>query len=171
MNRAAIKMRGAIVPCVVAKTLQISLEKVNSAEALSHINTDIETIIPGITMLHEIWAGLIEVGIAIFLLYRQIGAACAISIAFSFAMLILTGVLAVPIGNGQAAWIGAAQIRVATTSNVLSKIRWIRMSGMSESVFENVNELRRNELDVSHRFRLLMMWVLALGEFGIRHKA
>lgn len=165
MNRAAIKMRGAIVPSVTAKTLRIPLDQTNSAEALSHINTDIETIIPGITLLHEIWAGLLEVGIAIYLLYRQIGAACAISIAFSLAMLLFTGILAVPIGAGQAAWIEAAQLRVATTSNILSKIQWIRMSGISESAFRNIDDLRRYELQVSRKFRLLIMWVLTLGKF------
>lgn len=136
MNRAALKMRGAIVPCVMEKTLRIPLDKVNTAEALLHVNTDIETMIPGITMLHEIWAGLIEIGIAIYLLYRQIGAACAISIAFSLLMLVVTGFLAVPIGQGQAAWIGAAQTRVAATSNALSKIKWIRMSGISDTILE-----------------------------------
>lgn len=164
MNRAAIKMRGVIVPSVIEKTLRISLNKVNSAEALSHINTDIETMIPGITMLHEIWAGLIEVGIAVYLLHRQIGAASAVSIVFSFAMLIVTGFLAVPIGKGQAAWIGAAQLRVSATSNVLNKIKWIRMSGISDSVFDVIIDLRVDELEISRKFRLLMMWVLALGK-------
>lgn len=113
--------------------------------------------------MHEVWAGLFEISIAIYLLYRQVGAACAIPISFSLFVLIVTGFIAVPIGKSQAAWIESAQKRVSTTSNTLGKIQWLRMSGLNEIVFSKIQKLRDEELKVSRKMRVLTMWILTLG--------
>ena len=165
MNRAAVMMRGAVVPCIFGKTLSIQSFDTNSATALSLINTDIQTIIPGITHMHEVWAGLIEITISIYLLYRQVGAACSIPIAFSFVVIIVSGFIAVPAGTSQAAWIESAQQRVASTSYTLGKIQWLRISGFNELAFSKIQKLRDEELRVSRKLRLFTMWILTLGKY------
>lgn len=44
--------------------------------ALTLMSTDIEGIADGIKEMHEIWASLIELGVAVYLLQRYIGYAC-----------------------------------------------------------------------------------------------
>ena len=160
-------MRGCVIPSIFSKTLRIRASDTSHSTALSLINTDIETIIPGIIHMHETWVGLLEIGIAIYLLYRQIGAACAIPIAFSFAVFIVIGFIAVPIGTSQAAWIEAAQQRVANTSSTLGKVQWLRISGLNDLAFSKIKFLRENELTVSRKLRVLTMWVLTLGMISI----
>lgn len=157
-------MRGSVIPCIFRKTLRLQSSDINPAAALSLINTDIETVMQGVIFMHEVWAGLVEISIAVYLLYRQVGAACAIPVAFSVAVLIVSGFIAVPIGTSQAAWIEAAQLRVANTSNTLGKIQWLRISGLNDFAFSNIRKLRDNELKVSRKLRVLTMWILTLGE-------
>ena len=40
------------------------------------MSTDIDSIASGVNDLHEIWASILELGVAIYLLYLEIGAAC-----------------------------------------------------------------------------------------------
>jgi len=40
------------------------------------MSTDIDGIATGLREIHEVWAAIIELGIGVYLLARQIGAAC-----------------------------------------------------------------------------------------------
>lgn len=83
MYRAATMARGALVPIIHDKTLALALSDANDAAALTLISTDIETITNGIVSLHELWATVVEIGIAVWLLERQLGVACVIPIVTS----------------------------------------------------------------------------------------
>lgn len=74
--------------------------------------------------------------------------------------MILASVIAVPTGIQQAAWIAASQKRVSTTSYVLSRVKWIRLSGLNSFAFKNLNDLRIRELQLSKKYRVLLTWAL-----------
>ncbi|KAF4311832.1 Metal resistance protein YCF1-like protein 2 [Botryosphaeria dothidea] len=154
--RAASMMRGAIVPCIYNKTLRLDSSAVSSADALTLISTDIDTIVQGIVQLHETWGGLVEIGIAVYLIYRQLGAACAMPVAFSIAVMVGTIFLAIPTGTRQAAWIQASQERVAATSKTLGNMKWLKISGLNDAAFSIIRKLRTREMEISRRFRLLL---------------
>jgi hypothetical protein len=42
------------------------------------MGTDVERIASGFRLIHEMWASLIEIGVAIYLLERQVGVACIV---------------------------------------------------------------------------------------------
>jgi hypothetical protein len=71
-------------------------------------------------------------------------------------VLISTGILAVPTGKAQAAWIQASQERVTVTSKTLSSIKCLKVSGLNDTAFSMLRKLRSHELKVSERFRMLM---------------
>ena len=79
----AVKMRGAMVPSIYGKTLTLKTADTQPAAALTLVSTDIETATTGIVQLHELWASPVELGLAIYLLYRQLGVACVIPIALA----------------------------------------------------------------------------------------
>ncbi len=64
-----------------AKTSTLKANAVDPATSLTLMSADIERITNGWQTMHEIWANLIEVTLAIYLLERQLGAACAIPLA------------------------------------------------------------------------------------------
>ncbi|KAG7047518.1 ABC transporter [Colletotrichum scovillei] len=157
-QRAASMTRGSTTALVYRKALRLDLTSpnVSPSGALTLVGTDSETISQGITQLHEVWSGLLEIGIGIYLIYRQLGAACAMPVALVFVILLATAFLAVPTGKASAEWIKASQDRVSTTSKTLGNIKWLKISGLNDVAFSVIQKLRTVELEVSKRFRVLL---------------
>jgi len=79
-------MRGSIIPLVYEKSLILdscSSGTFHPTAALTLVSTDIETITSGLVQIHETWSNLVEIGLAIYLLERQLGAACVMSVGFA----------------------------------------------------------------------------------------
>ncbi|OHW98638.1 ABC multidrug transporter [Colletotrichum incanum] len=157
-QRAASITRGSTTALVYRKALRLDLTSpnVSPSGALTLVGTDTETISQGITQLHEVWGGLLEIGIGIYLIYRQLGAACAMPVALVFVVLIATAFFAIPTGKASAEWIKASQDRVSTTSKTLGSIKWLKISGLNDVAFSVIRRLRGTELEVSRRFRILL---------------
>lgn len=64
-----------------AKTPLVKANAADPASSLTLMSADIERITNGWQTMHECWANVVEVAIAIYLLERQLGPACAIPIA------------------------------------------------------------------------------------------
>ncbi|KAI8175262.1 ABC transporter atnG [Colletotrichum sp. SAR 10_66] len=157
-HRTAAMLRGSTTALIYQKALRLDLASpnVSPAGALTLVGTDSEQISQGVNQLHEIWGGLVEIGIGIYLIYRQLGAACAMPVALVFATIILMGFLAVPTGKASAQWIKASQDRVTTTSKTLGSIKWLKVSGLNDVAFSVIQKLRSTELVVSKRYRVLL---------------
>ena len=78
--RAITMARGGLVSMLYGKTTEVSSTAVDATASLTLMNADIERIYTGWQTMHEIWANIVEIGIAMFLLERQLGVACAIPI-------------------------------------------------------------------------------------------
>jgi len=76
--RAITMARGGLISMMFAKTSSLKADLADPATSLTLMSADIERITNGWQTMHEIWANLIEVTLAIYLLGRQLGAACAI---------------------------------------------------------------------------------------------
>lgn len=79
--RAITMARGGLISMMFAKIPQIKSNAADPASSLTLMSADIERITNGWQMMHECWANVIEITVAIYLLGRQLGAACAIPIA------------------------------------------------------------------------------------------
>lgn len=64
-----------------AKTVDLSVTAIDPTAAVTLMSADIERIHTGWQTVHDMWANVIEIGLAIFLLYRQLGVACVIPVA------------------------------------------------------------------------------------------
>jgi hypothetical protein len=68
------RIRGALVGLIYKKTL--CLRAYTDAAPLTLMSTDIDGIVAGFRALHDIWGCVLEIGIGIYLLYREVGPAC-----------------------------------------------------------------------------------------------
>ncbi|KAJ0288366.1 hypothetical protein CBS470a_004951 [Colletotrichum nupharicola] len=134
-HRTAAMLRGSTTALIYQKALRLDLTSpnVSPAGALTLVGTDSEQISQGVNQLHEIWGGLVEIGIGIYLIYRQLGAACAMPVALVF-----------------------GTDRVTTTSKTLGSIKWLKVSGLNDVAFSVIQNLRSTELVVSKRYRVLL---------------
>jgi len=82
-----------------------------------------ETICIGLRGLHELWAVPIELGIALWLLHRQLG--LAFLAPAIVALVSISGILAIAksVGNAQKLWIEGIQTRVDVTASMLSSMK------------------------------------------------
>jgi ATP-binding cassette subfamily C (CFTR/MRP) protein 1 len=83
--------RGGMVAAIYQKTLTLSVADANPAAAITLMSTDVERISGGSSHLQETWANTIEVGIALYLIERQLGVACLIPLfsALGISLLLL----------------------------------------------------------------------------------
>lgn len=68
------------------KAVAVPLTDVDTASSLTLMSADIERIVTGMQTGHEIWANIIEVGIAIYLLQQQLGVACLVPVGVAVCM-------------------------------------------------------------------------------------
>ncbi|KAL2817570.1 P-loop containing nucleoside triphosphate hydrolase protein [Aspergillus granulosus] len=156
ITRLTVILRGSVTPSLFRHTLQLDISDTSAEDSLTLVNTDLETIGHGLRLLHEVWASSLEVGLAIWLLARQIGLASLVPVGFALLMMGCGLLIAKPIGVNLAAWIQSSQKRVTLTSKVLANIKALRLSGTSNSVFSMIEGLRASELQVSRQYRFLL---------------
>ena len=76
--RAITMARGGLISNLFTKTSTLKVNGIDPAASLTLMSADIERIVTGWQTMHEMWANLIEIALAIYLLARQLGVACVI---------------------------------------------------------------------------------------------
>lgn len=65
---------------IYKKSLELDAAAASKGKAVTLMSTDIDSIASGVKDVHEIWASVLELGVAVYLLYLQIGPACFVVI-------------------------------------------------------------------------------------------
>lgn len=73
-------VRGAIVSMVYKKACTLNLKDADPAESVTLMSADVERIVQGWQTMHEMWANIAEIALAIFLLERELGVACVVPV-------------------------------------------------------------------------------------------
>ncbi len=81
--RTIAMVRAGLVSMIYRKTGALNLKDVDPATSMTLMSADMERIVQGWQTMHEVWGNAIEVGIAIYLLEKQLGVACAVPVAVS----------------------------------------------------------------------------------------
>jgi ATP-binding cassette, subfamily C (CFTR/MRP), member 1 len=66
--------------------------------------------------------------------------------------------------SSQAAWLEAIERRISATSAMLSSMKGIKMCGLKQTLYDNLHNLRMEELQISKKFRRLLIWNMAFGK-------
>lgn len=70
--------RAGLVSMIYRQTTILKASSMKDNEAITLHGTDVEVIVSSIKVIHETWASLLEVGVALWLLERQIFTACVV---------------------------------------------------------------------------------------------
>ena len=76
MYRTITMLRGSLICLIFDATLHLDADTAGESAAVTLMSTDIDRIALGLELSDNLWAAPIEIGIAIFLLERQLGLAC-----------------------------------------------------------------------------------------------
>ncbi|KAI1930027.1 hypothetical protein LOZ60_001286 [Ophidiomyces ophidiicola] len=156
--RAITMARGGLIGMLYRKATDLSIKDVDPASSMTLMSADIERIVHGWQTLHEIWANATEVGIAIFLLYIQLGVACVVPIVVSILSLLLSIIAMNFVMSHQALWLEAIERRISATSAMLGSMKGVKMCGLKQTLLTNLHNLRIEELSISKKFRKLLIW-------------
>jgi hypothetical protein len=189
--RAITMARGELISALYDKATDMSITAVDPTASLTLMSADIERIDVGWRTMHEIWGNLVEIGVAVYLLERQLGIACLIPFATALGELeflfyfpqsrsakklsananpqivsIIASVVAVSfVMARQALWLEAIERRIAVTSAMLGSMKGVKMCGLTDLLKERIQAMRVEELHISGKFRRLLIWNMGLGRY------
>ncbi|CAG8971668.1 hypothetical protein HYALB_00003136 [Hymenoscyphus albidus] len=157
--RLITMIRGALVSLIYAKTLKLDTGSLADAAAVTLISTDIDRIALGLGYAHEMWASLIDVGIAVYLLERQLGIVCIVPIIIALACTFGGIQIARHIGSRTKLWLEAVQKRVGVTSTVLGHIKAVKMMALTGLLSDDIQALRVVEVNLARYYLKLDAWI------------
>ncbi|KAJ5096778.1 hypothetical protein N7456_007499, partial [Penicillium angulare] len=162
-ERAMFMSRGCLTSLIYRKTIQAPISAADDKEAVTLMSTDVERIRMGLMQLHEFWANPLQVGIACWLLQRQIGAAFVAPIVVVLICVLASTVVMRFVGPKQTNWMKGIQKRVAHTANVIGNMKHLKISGLTKPVADSIQQLQIDELDAGGAFRLFLVVSVGIG--------
>ncbi|KAE8393320.1 multidrug resistance-associated protein [Aspergillus alliaceus] len=152
--RATTMLRGGLMVIVFQHMMDLPLGSIDESSAMSLMGTDIEMLAEYFqSTVCEIWANILQLGLATWLLQTQMGAVC---IAPIVVVMIFTAA-SLSMGNAvsarQKAWLQATEKRINFTTAVLGSIKNVKFLGLTEIMGAMTNALRVDELKISKKFR------------------
>ncbi|KAF5128306.1 ABC transporter gloK [Metarhizium anisopliae] len=151
--------RGSLVTMIFRKTLRMSASSTSEAEAITLMSADIDRIGSSMSLIHELYASVIELAVALWLLYRLLGIAILAPIGWVIFCLIAAVPLARAAGNAQIPWLEAIETRLTATAKALGSMKAIKMTGLADIVSSRIAGLRMDEIKASRRHRVLNVLV------------
>lgn len=70
-------------------------------------------------------------------------------------------------GPSKGIWNAAVQKRVGVTSSALGNMKGLKLMGMTNIVSSDIQNLRVRELDLSKKFRRLIVWMNCICNFSL----
>lgn len=145
--------RAMLVAEIFLKATKARIGAGDDGSALTLMSTDIERIDLGLKPLHDIWASVIQVSLAAWMLYNQLGIVFVVPIGLVLACFTGLGILMNFAGDSQRAWMAGVQKRVGLTATVISYMKNLKISGLSTTIRDFIQRLRVEELAAGARLR------------------
>ncbi|KAJ5705884.1 hypothetical protein N7536_001573 [Penicillium majusculum] len=155
--RFTIRLRGGLISLIHTQTVRARAVDLGEITAITLMGTDVERIASGFRSIHEMWASLIDIAVAIFLLERQLGVACLVPAVIVIVFVAATMKLAAASSTSQRSWVEKVEDRLRMTSLALEKIKEVKMLGLSEKISSIIRGLRQAEVATSAVFRKLLI--------------
>lgn len=112
--------------------------------------------------LHNLWANVVEIAIASFLLERSLGIAFLAPIIVVATCALIVASVATFTGQRQKKWMQKIEARVGMTANVITNMKNLRISGLAIPIQRIIQAQRLEELRVGQRFRMVLCWSVVL---------
>ncbi|KAF3228981.1 hypothetical protein TWF191_002091 [Orbilia oligospora] len=163
--RFVTMLRGILMSAVYNKATQLSISATNTTDSVTLMSGDVENLVRGLREVHELWAAIVQIAIATWLLARQLGVACIGPLIVCFASAIIMGATSGRAKKNQLIWMEELQKRTGITSAIMGSLKGIRMLGLSKKLTDLVQKLRIDEVTASKKFRILAVYCSTLAYF------
>lgn len=156
-------VRGCLIFAISWKTAGLDVLAAGDPKAaVSLMSTDVERITDGLRPLHDFWASIIQMGVALYLLERQMGLACLVPILLCSACAAGTAWTSRLANRRQLKWMEAIQNRIGMTTVMLSSMKSARIRGLVNVMTDRIYDLRLRELSEANRWRWSLLATVTL---------
>ncbi|KAJ5674930.1 ABC transporter integral membrane type 1 [Penicillium maclennaniae] len=160
--RLVSMMRASMIDMMFRHITVMQDSDIESNAPVTLMNADIERISSGLRYIHDVWACIVEIPIALWLLWRQLGIAGIAPIVVVIVCMLLCILISALAGPRQKLWLEAIEKRVDITAQVLGSVKGIRMAGLTDKLYNIIHTMRIHEVKMSKRFRRLLILVVAV---------
>ncbi|KAI1853220.1 hypothetical protein JX266_001926 [Neoarthrinium moseri] len=165
--RMATMLRGTLITAIFRKTIEISITTADNSASVTLMSTDVDTIVRAMRQVHDLWADMIQVAVATWLLSRLIGPAAVAPVVVCLLSLSITMYASPKAQGSQAAWFTKVQRRVGITSQMLGHMKSIKMSGLAPKLAATITQMRVDEIAAAKPFRMIMVSTAALAQIPV----
>lgn len=155
--------RSTLVSAIYRKTTDISLIALNDAESVTLMSTDVQRVVEGLQVIHELWANLLQVCISTYLLERELGIACVAPVAIAVVCAGFSVFFGGMASKRQELWMKVLQKRVSVTSTMLSSMKGVKMAGLTAKLTTLIQSLRIDEVKSASKFRTVLTAAVTAG--------
>ncbi|TGO16824.1 hypothetical protein BTUL_0024g00700 [Botrytis tulipae] len=153
----ATKLRGGLIAKISDKLMRLGHETGLESKVFTLVIADVDKIISASAYVHEIWAVVLETGLATWLLWRQIGPSSLTVLAVALICAMGSTFLGKHVGKAQQTWLAGTEKRIAATKRMLSSLKVVKMMGASQRVQMAIEKFRDLEFVASKSFRTLLI--------------
>jgi ATP-binding cassette subfamily C (CFTR/MRP) protein 1 len=142
-------MRTAIVVAVYKKALLLSSaerQRRTVGEIVNFMTIDAQRIQDLSTYLHALWYSFIQIGLAIYFLWQQLGSSCLGGLAVICIMIPVNKLIAAWMGRLQRKLMRSRDLRVDVNNEVLGSMKVIKLQAWEGSFQKRILDLRKIEL-------------------------
>ncbi|RDK41575.1 ABC transporter [Aspergillus phoenicis ATCC 13157] len=163
--RTIVLMRGCLVPLIYEKTLSMDPKKAEEYAPVTLMSADIEKIAFGMRYMHEAWGNIIEIALALWLLYRELNYGGLSPILIAVVCGATAATMAPAVGRRQATWVEGIQKRIDVTTYMINSMKSLKLEGLTPWFMDFVQNLRVKEIGYANRFRSFLIYAVSLS-FG-----
>ena len=152
-------LRGSLTSLLYRRTICKTASSSTDKSAATLISADMEKVVHGFAVAHELWANPTEMALFTWLLVQQLRVS---SVAGILVMLFCIGAtlgFTATASGRQAVWFESINDRVTTTINAITSMKGVKLTGNTERVCDRVSHLRDREIAQSQSFRKLLIGV------------
>lgn len=162
-QRFVYKLRATLHTAIFRKTTQANATSGSDTAAITLMSTDLDRVVRGGQVIHELWAILAQVAIGCYLLQGQLGIAFISPLVVIAVCSVLMVAVSRPVDKRMGAWMEQIEKRVSLTASAVGNMKAFKISGLAGIVGTLIQNMRAVEITVGKRFRWLVIFAIALG--------
>ncbi|CEJ92394.1 hypothetical protein VHEMI08049 [[Torrubiella] hemipterigena] len=162
-QRFVYKLRATLHTTIFRKTTQVNATAGSDTAAITLMSTDLDRVVRGGQVIHELWAILAQVAIGCYLLQGQLGVAFISPLVVIAVCSVLMVAVSRPVDKRMGTWMEQIEKRVSLTASAVGNMKAFKISGLAGVVGSLIQNMRAVEITVGKRFRWLVIFAIALG--------
>ncbi|XP_071844048.1 ATP-binding cassette sub-family C member 8-like isoform X1 [Apostichopus japonicus] len=157
------RLAAGIQGLICEKMLYLSRSNLNIGKITNHMTADLQRLRFLALAVHAMWSVPLKIVIAVVLLYGELGVACFPGILLVFFSILYQFEFAKKAARFEKEKLRVSDSRVKRIGEMLSGMRYLKMSGYEDFFSESISKIRGNEC---HHLGLVQLWNFILSAVG-----